>query len=61
MTEATEREWCGEERYEALFSVWLKCRKLMSDMNVGATNRKRIEMSAVPMVKDFYFNLYKLF
>lgn len=57
VTEAREREWCGEEKYEALFSVWLKCRKLMSDKNVGSTNSKSIEVSSVPTVKDFYFNL----
>ncbi|KZC13202.1 hypothetical protein WN55_05911, partial [Dufourea novaeangliae] len=35
--EATDGKWSGEQKYEAMFALWLKCRKLVTNKTVGGT------------------------
>lgn len=53
ITEDRDEEWHGEEKYKELFSIWLKCRKLLkSDLpDMETKNHSSVQL------KEFYFNI----
>lgn len=60
IAENRDEEWHGEEKYRELFTIWLKCRRLVkynsTPMNIE-NDSSISKISSVKLLKEFYFNI----